>query len=286
MLIIRKDINYKSIPYNQENINKYKSKDNLLKHARYIPGKTKGIILVNNNELVGYIAWESNIVIALEVTDNYKNKGVEKFLLNKAIENGIDELTVNKNNTKAINLYKLFGFKIYNENSKIYFMKREEKESLFSKNKDYEFIPLKNLIKEYPELIVFKRVEKRLIKLDLELTTEMLIVCENHPFTLVNDKEAKRLINERWLPSYIRPVIFGLDIDSNLVIDLRDNKFYIYNIDQPKKPKKSIKSIKEYINEIISLLKTWAKDSGRVTKNVIKIINDYKNLLYKELDKV
>lgn len=64
-MIILKNNKLKEIPYNQENIDKYKSKDNLLRHARYIKGLTNGIFIVDeDSSLVGYIAWEGDTIIA------------------------------------------------------------------------------------------------------------------------------------------------------------------------------------------------------------------------------
>lgn len=123
-MIILKNSKLKEIPYNQENINKYKSKDNLLRHARYIKGLTNGIFLLDNsNNLVGYIAWEKDTIIALEVISDYRNNGIATKLISKAVDNGVNKLTVRKNNINAINLYKNLGWKIDKETDKIYFMK-------------------------------------------------------------------------------------------------------------------------------------------------------------------
>lgn len=123
-MIILKNNKLKEIPYNQENIDKYKSKDNLLRHARYIKGLTNGIFIVDeDSSLVGYIAWEGDTIITLEVISNYRNNGIATKLLSKAVNNGANKLTVNKHNISAINLYKNLGWKIYDETDKIYFMK-------------------------------------------------------------------------------------------------------------------------------------------------------------------
>jgi ribosomal protein S18 acetylase RimI-like enzyme len=110
MIILRKQ--YKEIPYNKENIEKYKSKNNLLKHARS-DKNTEGIMLIdkNTNDLIGYIAWEDNYIIALEVLSDYRGSGYGDILLEKAIKSGCSKLSVSKKNTVAINLYKKYGFK-------------------------------------------------------------------------------------------------------------------------------------------------------------------------------
>ena len=91
---------------------KYKSKDNLLKHARS-DKNTEGIMLLdkNTNNLIGYIAWEDNYIIALEVLSDYRGSGFGDILLEKAIKSGCSKLSVSKKNTVAINLYKKYGFK-------------------------------------------------------------------------------------------------------------------------------------------------------------------------------
>lgn len=125
-MIIKRKLKYKELPYSQELINRYKSRENMLSHARYIPGKTDGVFLVdqrNNNQLVGYIGWEGDTIIALEVSEDYRKQGVGTYLLGKAIRKGVTNLTVAKNNTEAINLYKTLGYKINKETLKIYFMK-------------------------------------------------------------------------------------------------------------------------------------------------------------------
>lgn len=128
-MIIKRKLKYKELPYSQELINRYRSKENMLRHARYTPGKTKGMFLVDpkNDNLVGYIGWENNIIIALEVSKNYRKQGIGTYLLEKAVENGITKLTVSKKNTNAIDLYKSLGWEVYKETPKIYFMKFDNK---------------------------------------------------------------------------------------------------------------------------------------------------------------
>lgn len=103
---------YKELPYNQENIRKYKSLDNLLRHARYISGKSDGVFLVTpgEEELIGYVGWEGDCIIALEVAKDFRGLGFGDILVEKAISSGCKKLTVDTNNTKAINLYKKHGF--------------------------------------------------------------------------------------------------------------------------------------------------------------------------------
>jgi ribosomal protein S18 acetylase RimI-like enzyme len=110
------------LPFNEENINKFKSRDNMLKHARYIPEKTDGIMLAKGNTLVGYIAWEDDFIIALETSKNFRNQGIASRLLSKANENGANKLSVNKKNKDAIKVYLKLGWKVYDETEAMLFM--------------------------------------------------------------------------------------------------------------------------------------------------------------------
>jgi len=110
MIIKRKD--YKEVPYTKDNIDLYKSPDNLLKHAR-IGKKVDGIMLVDKktNELIGYVAWEGNYIVALEVISKYRGNGFGDILIKKAIGLGAEKLSVDKNNIAARKLYEKHGFK-------------------------------------------------------------------------------------------------------------------------------------------------------------------------------
>jgi ribosomal protein S18 acetylase RimI-like enzyme len=112
MIILRSNKILK-LPYTLENINKYKSKNNLLRHARFIPGKSEGVFLVDSktDSLIGYCGWEDNWIVALEVSNEYRRKGFGEKLLDLAISSGCTGLTVDNRNSAAIDLYKKKGFK-------------------------------------------------------------------------------------------------------------------------------------------------------------------------------
>ena len=120
--------NIKILNYNESLIDKYKNKDNLLRHARYIPGKTEGIFLIDerNNSLVGYAAWEGDTLIALEIIKDYQSLGLGKKLLAFCEENGVRKLTVSRKNIPAISLYRKSGWKNSKkqENNKIFYMEK------------------------------------------------------------------------------------------------------------------------------------------------------------------
>jgi len=80
------------------------------------------IVAEENNEILGfseYLLEENKVFLSkLYVSKNYRNQGIGKMMLDSCIEyskeNNIDTiyLTVNKNNTSSINVYKHCGFKI------------------------------------------------------------------------------------------------------------------------------------------------------------------------------
>lgn len=123
-MIILRNNNIREIEYNNKNILLYKNPSNMLRHARYIPGKTNGIMLINNKtlDLVGYIAWEGDTIIALEVTPSYRKQGIATQLIKKS---GASRLTVRKNNEGAIKLYKDLGWIIEKDLGKVYLMKKQ-----------------------------------------------------------------------------------------------------------------------------------------------------------------
>lgn len=134
-------IEFDIIPWNDENIRKYKSPDNMLKHARC--GKNdQGIMLIDpgTEDMIAYIAWCDDTVIALEVNKKYRHRGIASALLNYS---GATQLTVSKKNTNAISLYKKLGFVITDENSRIYFMHKTINEQFKINNMDFNNIKSK-----------------------------------------------------------------------------------------------------------------------------------------------
>lgn len=121
---------YKLELYSQDLIDKFKRKDNMLKHARFEKGLTRGFFFVTRktNKLIGYIAWEKDMIIALEVTEKYQGQGFAKKLLNIAINHGADKLTVNKSNENAIEIYKHLGWEEYKKTDTMIFMQYKKTE--------------------------------------------------------------------------------------------------------------------------------------------------------------
>ena len=102
----------KIVPIYKELIEKYKSSNNLLMH---VDPNDVGYMIIDKiqNNLIGYVAWDNNIITALEVIKEYQGKGYSKILLKIAEENNCNELTVDKNNKKAISIYEHLGWKFY-----------------------------------------------------------------------------------------------------------------------------------------------------------------------------
>lgn len=111
--------------YSPKLIEKYKDKENMLKHARFEKGLTKGYFFIDRktDELIGYIAIEKNMIVALEVTEKYQGKGYAKKLLNYAIALKANRLTVNRNNENAIDMYKHLGWQRYKSTEKMLWFK-------------------------------------------------------------------------------------------------------------------------------------------------------------------
>ena len=107
-------------------INKYKDKYKTLKHIRFNKD-TKGKCLFDKNNLIGIIQVDINrqYILALEVFDPYKRKGYGGVLL-KIAESKLNanKLSVNKKNSSAISLYKQNGWKVYDEDDNMFYMKK------------------------------------------------------------------------------------------------------------------------------------------------------------------
>lgn len=111
------------IVFNKDNVERFKSDDNMLKHAR-TDDDVHGFILLNqDDELVSYIAWQNDFIIAFETMEKYRNHGYGTRLLKKAVKNGVTKLSVNKSNINSINMYINFGFEEYKEDDNMFYMK-------------------------------------------------------------------------------------------------------------------------------------------------------------------
>lgn len=97
---------YKIEPYDQEHIDEFKSKDNMLSHAR-CNKDTIGYFYVSKKtgNLMGYVGIERDTIVALEVPEKFQGRGYATRLLSFAVRSGADKLSVDKNNSHAIDVY-------------------------------------------------------------------------------------------------------------------------------------------------------------------------------------
>ena len=118
---------HKVIPYNQENIDKFKDPDNMLKHAK-CNDDTFGWMFVDrkSDELIGYVGCEGDMVVALEVVSDYKGKGYASRLLKLAQSRDANKLSVNKDNKHAIDVYRHLGYNVYDKDDAMLYMKKRK----------------------------------------------------------------------------------------------------------------------------------------------------------------
>lgn len=118
--------NFKMLKLTNTNINKYKPKAKSLSHVRDGDNYTGTIYVDKEDDVVAYVVidTENKSIQALEVLPNYKGSGLSKQLLDVATKfYKANNLSVNKKNQLAFNIYKKYGFKKYKESENMYFMK-------------------------------------------------------------------------------------------------------------------------------------------------------------------
>ena len=119
-------LSYYLEPISKELIDDYKSSNNMLRHARFIPSISKGFMAFDSTtkDPIGVI-WENDFIVAFEVFKDYRKLGYGKELLSKAVEFGAKKLSVNKSNIVTIKLYESSGWKVYGEKGAMLFMEKE-----------------------------------------------------------------------------------------------------------------------------------------------------------------
>ena len=118
--------NFKMLKLTSMNINKYKSKAKSLIHIRDNVKYTGTIYVDKEDDVVAYVVinTENKSIQALEVLPKYKGSSLSKQLLDVATKfYKANNLSVNKKNQLAFNIYKKYGFKKYKESEYMYFMK-------------------------------------------------------------------------------------------------------------------------------------------------------------------
>lgn len=111
----------KVLSWTKENVDRYKSSDNLLRHAKTGPDIQGKILVGTKGDLIGYIAWSPDYIVALEVSPEYRGQGIATKLLEEC---PVKRLTVSCSNLRAIKLYKDLGYQVYRREPKILYMKK------------------------------------------------------------------------------------------------------------------------------------------------------------------
>ena len=115
-------MNIRYIDYRSKEADKYIESDKFLKNtygSRRDQYNYNGEIAVDGDEVAGYIfvgdKTDKGFINSLKVYDNYRRNGIASKLLNDAIAKyGGYDLTVDKDNELAIDIYKRKGFAIDN----------------------------------------------------------------------------------------------------------------------------------------------------------------------------
>lgn len=124
-----KGLQVNEVPINDNSLKTWKKTQygGYLSHFR-CSSNTKGVLFIHRNVLVGAVNVEKHPsdgltwIQALEVNNNYQQKGLGTRLLKKAMSLGATDLSVDKNNTEAIHMYLKAGFKAYKDTGHQYFM--------------------------------------------------------------------------------------------------------------------------------------------------------------------
>ena len=119
------DFSYRVIEFPSEKANHYLEQDaDVSQYLDEVNEHSIGEVLIDNdtNKLIAYVFVYKKkypgFIYNLQVQPEYQGKGFGKILTNDAIEKygGID-LTVGKDNDRAIKLYKKFGFEIVGDDN-------------------------------------------------------------------------------------------------------------------------------------------------------------------------
>lgn len=181
---------FQKIKLNKNVISQYKNKFPALRHIRE---NCDGYLYLDKDKCVAVVAVEDkgdhNFIQAIEITKEYQGYGLSKQLLSVAVK-GLDakKLSVNKKNKLAIDIYRKFGFKQYDETDSMIFMSVNES----ANNDHYDIRPTaekaKEIIKKYHEKDMLTCIHCR----DIEWDDESLIFAE---YEINNDIDKEQVIN-------------------------------------------------------------------------------------------
>ena len=107
-----KGLQVNEVPINDNSLKNWKKTQygGYLSHFR-CSSNTKGVLFIHRDVLVGAVNVEKHTsdgltwIQALEVNNNYQQKGLGTRLLKKAMSLGVTDLSVDKNNTEAMHMY-------------------------------------------------------------------------------------------------------------------------------------------------------------------------------------
>lgn len=128
--------NYKRISMNSSLISKYKSTNKFLSHFRTEKdGNYVGYIWLDGENVVAACSVDKDrhYIQAIEITKDYKGKGLSYEILDTCVKLGAKELSVNKNNTIAKHVYDKYGFKTITSTDSMYMMKLSESSTIDNK---------------------------------------------------------------------------------------------------------------------------------------------------------
>lgn len=130
-------LGFRVLDSNEENISFYKRQYSSLSHVR-TGGSTSGIILVDptTEKFVAVLQLDlvKGFIVALEVSALYRNKGIGAYLLARSVHQyKVTKLTVNKNNTSAIRLYRSCGWDIIDDSGSMFTMEHNTSQRNSSK---------------------------------------------------------------------------------------------------------------------------------------------------------
>lgn len=117
---------FKRLKLSKEVVDKYKPKAKYLKHT-LISDSCEGYLYIDKEDnpvCVLNVNTDKEYIQQIEISKEYQSHGLSTQMLDICVnELGAKELSVSKTNTVAINIYKKYGFVIYDETDKMWLMK-------------------------------------------------------------------------------------------------------------------------------------------------------------------
>lgn len=118
---------YKCIETSEENVKEWKKKYSNLSHVK-TGSDFDGVILIDDETFVAVLQCniKTGYVVALEVSNDYRRKGIADALLNSSRRNfNCDKLTVRKTNKNALALYEKKGYETFKDDGFMLYMEKK-----------------------------------------------------------------------------------------------------------------------------------------------------------------